>query len=232
VALGILNNLGYSADSVENGRKLLSALQKKTYDLVFTDIQMPEMNGLEAVKAIRDLEKETGKHMPIIAMTAHARQEDRIECLSAGMDDYITKPVDKKDIEWAIERVFGGKTPSVPEEILVSQDDLIFDSSSFISRLDGHRNIFKMTLTLCIEDFTEAFSMLEKAIEEGDCETVKLYAHSAKGVSANISANRLKKASCELEMAAENEDIEKWREIFCVMKERFAEVREEIVKFV
>ncbi len=232
VALGILKNMGYSADAVENGKELLSTLQNKHYDLVFTDIQMPEMNGFEAVKAIREKEKETGKHMPVIAMTARARTEDRVECLSAGMDDYVSKPVDKRDIESAIERIFGGKAPYVPEDILVSEEDLIFDSASFMSRLDGHMNIFTSTLTLSIEDFDEAFTMIEEAIEKGDSEKIKLYAHSAKGLSANISAGRLKKVCYDLEMASESTDREKWKELFPMMKERFVELKEEIEKFV
>ncbi len=214
VALGILNNMGYSADAVENGKELLSAVQNKHYDLVFTDIQMPEMNGFEAVKAIWEKEKETGKHMPVIAMTAHARTEDRVECLSAGMDDYVSKPVDKRDIESAIERIFGGKAPYVSEDILFSEEDVIFDSASFMSRLDGHMNIFTSTLTLSIEDFDEAFTMIEEAIEKGDSEKIKLYAHSAKGLSANISAGRLKKVCYDLEMASESTDRENGRRFF------------------
>ncbi|MEQ8173023.1 MAG: response regulator, partial [Candidatus Eremiobacterota bacterium] len=202
VALGILRNLGYSAEAVFNGKELLSALKEKSYDLVFTDIQMPEMNGFEAVKAMREMEKDTGKHIPVIAMTAHARAEDRIECLSAGMDDYVSKPVDKRDIENVIDRIFAGKAPYVPEDILVSQEDVIFDSAAFLSRLGGHMNIFTTTLSLCVEDFTGSFTMLDEAIDKGDIDKIKLYAHSVKGLAANISANRLKKLACDLEVAS------------------------------
>jgi CheY-like chemotaxis protein len=86
VAVNMLNNLGYSADVVTDGKELLSALEKNSYDLIFTDIQMPEMDGFEAVKIIREKERETGRHIPIVAMTAYALKEDRDRCISVGME--------------------------------------------------------------------------------------------------------------------------------------------------
>jgi PAS domain S-box-containing protein len=97
LAVTILQKGGYGVEAVENGIKAIEALKKTSYDLVFMDIQMPEMDGFDATKTIRRMEK--GKrHTPIIAMTAHAMKGDREKCLSAGMDDYIAKPLDLTEV--------------------------------------------------------------------------------------------------------------------------------------
>jgi signal transduction histidine kinase/ActR/RegA family two-component response regulator len=94
LALTVLRRSGYVVDLAENGRQALDCLETETYDLVLMDVQMPEMGGYEATRIIREREKSSGHHLPIIAMTAHARPEDRIEAQEAGMDDYLSKPID------------------------------------------------------------------------------------------------------------------------------------------
>jgi PAS domain S-box-containing protein len=98
VALSMLRRLSYRADAVANGREALNALQLIPYDVVLMDVQMPEMDGLEATRRFRELEAGTGRHMPIIAMTAHASTADRDRCLAAGMDDFVTKPVQRDSL--------------------------------------------------------------------------------------------------------------------------------------
>ena len=101
----LLQTRGHSVVGAVSGRQALAALEKETFDLVLMDVQMPEMDGLEATAAIRDMERTSGKHLPIIAMTAHAMRGDRERCLSAGMDGYVAKPVNSKDLYAAIENV-------------------------------------------------------------------------------------------------------------------------------
>jgi PAS domain S-box-containing protein len=98
VALSMLKRLGYRADAVANGREALKALQMLPYDLVLMDVQMPEMDGLEATRRFRSLESGAARHLPIIAMTAHASTSDRDRCLEAGMDDFVTKPVQRDSL--------------------------------------------------------------------------------------------------------------------------------------
>ncbi|MEW6259889.1 MAG: PAS domain S-box protein [Thermodesulfobacteriota bacterium] len=105
VALGILKKLGYQADIVGNGREVLDALKTASYDLIFMDVQMPEMDGLEAVRHIRDPNSPIfNRNVPIIAMTAHDTREDRENCLEAGMNDYVTKPVTAKVLAEVLEK--------------------------------------------------------------------------------------------------------------------------------
>ncbi|MBC7691762.1 MAG: response regulator [Methylotenera sp.] len=102
LALTLLKNLGYSAHAVANGREAIEAMLQTSYDLVLMDCQMPEMDGFEATRKIRA--QESGQRTPIIALTANAMQEDKERCLTAGMDDYISKPVKKETLRLALER--------------------------------------------------------------------------------------------------------------------------------
>ena len=109
VVLRMLEKLGHRADVVPNGGEALKALEMLAYDMVLMDIQMPEMNGFEATGEIRRREEGTGRHIPVIAMTFHALLGDPEKFLDAGMDDYVTKPVQPAELAAAIARNFGGR---------------------------------------------------------------------------------------------------------------------------
>jgi PAS domain S-box-containing protein len=106
VGVRLLEKRGHTVRVVGNGREALQAVASEPFDLVLMDVQMPEMDGLEAAAAIRMQEKDTGRHLPILAMTAHAMKGDREMCLTAGMDGYIAKPIQPRELFEAIERIF------------------------------------------------------------------------------------------------------------------------------
>jgi len=105
LAVRMLEKRGYHVTRAENGREALEALKKDSFELVLMDLQMPGMDGLEATAAIRNGERGSGRHLPIIAMTAHAMKGDEERCLAAGMDGYVSKPIAAKELVEAIERV-------------------------------------------------------------------------------------------------------------------------------
>jgi CheY-like chemotaxis protein len=107
VAVALLKRMGHSIATAPDGRQALERLKEGAFDLVLMDVQMPEMDGLAAARAIRAQERNTGKHIPIVAMTAHAMKGDEERCLEAGMDDYVSKPVSRKALADAIARVAG-----------------------------------------------------------------------------------------------------------------------------
>jgi CheY-like chemotaxis protein len=117
----LLEKRGHTLVTVENGREAVTAVETQDFDLVLLDVQMPVMDGLQAVGLIRRREEETGKsHVPVIALTAHAMQGDRERCLAAGMDDYLSKPINREDLFRVIERMvqsnLAARIPGLPHD--------------------------------------------------------------------------------------------------------------------
>ncbi len=115
VAMALLARRGYGVTLAENGREALDAYRRECFDIVLMDISMPEMDGYEAVAAIRAHEADTGRRTPIIAVTAHAMESDREKCLAAGMDDYLTKPINAARLFAAIDRLLDGRAGATPD---------------------------------------------------------------------------------------------------------------------
>jgi CheY-like chemotaxis protein len=117
LAMRLLEKKGHSVVVASNGLEALATLEREAFDLILMDVQMPEMNGYEATAAIREKEKAAGGHIPIIAMTAHAMKGDRERCLDTGMDHYVSKPIDTKELFAAIQEVVlrpeGNRVPPV-----------------------------------------------------------------------------------------------------------------------
>src|SRR5215472_17204502 len=113
LVIRILERLGHKVQVVNNGKEALRQVQAVEFDLILMDVQMPEMDGLEATTAIRQAERGTGKHIPIVAMTAHAMKGDREKCLSAGLDGYLSKPVRIDELKQVMSEI--EKTQSMPQ---------------------------------------------------------------------------------------------------------------------
>jgi two-component system, sensor histidine kinase and response regulator len=105
VAAAILERRGHSLVHAANGREAVAAAAREAFDLIFMDVQMPDMDGIEATRHIRAADLANGRHTPIAAMTAHAMPGDRERCLTAGMDDYLSKPLNKADLFMLLERI-------------------------------------------------------------------------------------------------------------------------------
>jgi CheY-like chemotaxis protein len=115
LAVRLLEKRGHKVTVAANGKEALAAIEKDSFDLVFMDVQMPEMDGFEATERIRANEKASGNHLPVIAMTAHAMAGDRERCIQAGMDDYLTKPIRSQELDDVLKRCF----PMTPADKLV-----------------------------------------------------------------------------------------------------------------
>jgi two-component system sensor histidine kinase/response regulator len=122
LAVVLLQKAGYSVDAVETGAQALEKVQSDQYNVVLMDVQMPEMDGFEATQHIREWERERGSHIPIIAMTAHAMQGDRERCLEAGMDDYVSKPLEPKVLFAALDRWVRSTESTITDEMEMPQD--------------------------------------------------------------------------------------------------------------
>jgi len=227
VALKILEKAGYRAEAAFNGLEALTALEKNPYDLILMDVQMPEMDGFETTAAIRRKEKEKGGHMPIVAMTAHAMKGDRERCLVAGMDDYLSKPIQPKELIEVIERQLKGarpreteRTPNEPAE-----EPEVFDRKILLERLDGDEEIFKEVIETFLEDAPNQIEKLKKALQEKDATRVERQAHLLKGAALNIGGNGLQTAARELEILAKEGDLTKAPSLVAMLAREFEKLK-------
>lgn len=207
VALKMLQKLGYYADAVANGSEAVRALAKIPYDLVLMDVQMPVMDGFEATRRIRDPKSDVLNHnIPIIAMTAHALKGDREKCLEAGMDDYISKPVNPKELAEAIERIFSTEnTPNQGQQ--TSPPDRakkIFDRETLLQRLDGDEELLKEIVEVFLQDTPSRIQSLKDAMSKNDTENIRREAHSLKGAAGSVGAVALQELAAELEALAKS----------------------------
>ncbi|MBF0544837.1 MAG: response regulator [Candidatus Riflebacteria bacterium] len=209
VALGILEKLGFRADAVANGVEAIKSLSTVPYDLVFMDLQMPEMDGFEATSLIRQPNSPVMDHnIPIIAMTAHALKGSREQCLEVGMNDYITKPVSSQDLLNSIKK----HLPITPDDPLApprpkENIDPVFDQSSLLERLGNDELLCKQIIQVFVDDAPKQLQSILEAIQQKDVEQVIARSRTLKGASANVCAIALNKLIEKLEASAQANDF-------------------------
>jgi CheY-like chemotaxis protein len=207
VVLASLGSLGYAADSVVNGADAIEALRRTDYDLVLMDCEMPEVDGYEATRRIRD--PGTGAlnpRVPIVAVTANAISGDRERCLRCGMDDYLSKPMELDELalvlaKWTgrpVSRRQGGSSrKAVPEEA-----GLVFDQAGLLKRLAGNKGLAEKLVHGFLQEIPSHLSMLRKQLQDADVTGARRQAHTLKGAAANLSAGALRAVASEAEQAA------------------------------
>jgi Amt family ammonium transporter len=226
VATEILSRAGYSCDVVSSGRQAVDAVANKEYDLVLMDLQMPEMSGLEASAAIRAMEREKGSgqsRLPIIALTANAIAGDRERCLEAGMDSYLTKPLNpkllistiqefaKKPAEAAIAVVPTGSEPAPasthPAEAAVSPATGVINYESLLDRCMGDPQLVARIAGKFEAKSRQTWEQLSIEFKAGNAAEIARLAHSMKGAAANLSAIRLAELAAQIEHLGRAGDV-------------------------
>ena len=196
----LLQKRGHRVDAVENGREALAAIESagdESFDVVLMDLQMPEMGGLEATQAIRA--RETDRHLPIVALTAHAMQGDRERCLAAGMDGYLSKPIDVNHLIVTVEQ-FGGTAVAIAAPAApVTAGAADFDEESALSHTGGDRELLKELVALFRGDYPAALRRIDRAIRERDGDALRAAAHAVKGAIATVGGAAGRAAAAELE---------------------------------
>ncbi len=223
VALGILKKLGLSADAVANGSEAVKALALISYDLVLMDVQMPEMDGYEATAQIRSPQSEVHNHdIPVIAMTAHAMAGDREKCLEAGMNDYLSKPVNPQALaemldKWLPqERDEGQRTKDERKadtadgagQDFANTTPPVFDKAAMMERLMGDEDLAQTVIAGFLEDIPSQIETLRGYLDAGDAPGVERQAHTIKGASANLGAEILRQVAFEMEKAGKAGDLD------------------------
>jgi CheY-like chemotaxis protein/anti-sigma regulatory factor (Ser/Thr protein kinase) len=214
VAIRLLQQMGYAPDVAGNGVEAVTALDRKTYDIVFMDLMMPEMDGIEATRVIRERQKHAQQYptykpeLVIVAMTASAMQGDRERCLAAGMDDYLAKPVRPEDVRKVIER-WGIKAtapqpavaapPVVPVLPSLPADLPSVDMDRLQDFTDGNVENLRELVTLYLSQTVTQLDQLQAAVEGSDAAEVRRVAHSCAGSNATCGMARIVPLLRELE---------------------------------
>jgi CheY-like chemotaxis protein len=203
VAMGLLRKLGHSVDVVGDGVEALEAVRLLPYDLVLMDVQMPEMDGLEATRAIRALGQQPAAGVPIVAMTANAMRGDDQMCLDAGMNGYISKPIDRRKLVEVLAQFPAGEDAAPPAAAAVPPEEACLD----LGVLDAlAADIEAETVVAILEKFMEDARARRLAaagaVQAGDLDRVRREAHTIKGAAASLGLPAIRDACLALEQAA------------------------------
>ena len=233
LATRLLQKHGHTVVVVENGRQALEALERETVDLVLMDVQMPEMDGLEATEAIREKEKKTGDHLPIIALTAHAMKGDREKCLAAGTDDYLTKPIRTADLFAAVERLTHAKTIATAEatSAVNSPRANVFDNDAALRHVEGDRDLLDEIIRIFADQCPRTMLEIQNAIRAADLSVLERAAHSLKGAASNLCADGVTQSAAELEESARSGDSSRSREQFQALEGEVEKLLRELEAF-
>jgi signal transduction histidine kinase/CheY-like chemotaxis protein len=238
VAVGLLERRGHIVQPVSNGKEALEALSCESFDLILMDVQMPVMDGFEATAAIRKREEGTGRHIPIIAMTALAMNGDRERCLEAGMDDYLSKPVEPKQLHAIVERwgasVKKDKSP-IPATPIASHTQLaspnngkfttdVFDIAALRARVEDDLELLSEMIDLYLSSSPLLMSEIESAVALRDPDKIKRAAHTLKGVFKNMAAATCAEAASQLETVGKTGKVERADQCLATLKGEFQQL--------
>jgi two-component system sensor histidine kinase/response regulator len=196
----MLDSRGHITTAVATGRDAVAAVAADaSFDLALMDVQMPQMDGLEATAAIRKLERGTPRRLPIIALTAHAMKGDSEACLAAGMDAYLAKPIHAVELFALIERLAGGKPAdsdaAPPRPPSFSAEDLL-------ARVGGSHSLLVELVTLFAQDAPGAIAALQRTLAAADAAGLQQTAHRLRGALLNFGADTAAAAALEVETLA------------------------------
>jgi signal transduction histidine kinase/DNA-binding response OmpR family regulator len=207
LAVRVLEKQGHTVTTVETGRAVLEALDQQPYDVVLMDVQMPEMDGLAATAMIRAQERNRGGHVPIVATTAHAMPGDRERCLSAGMDAYITKPLQIPELFGTIERLCTRPAASPTTEPHRAPVDLAIDHAAMLAAVEGDEELLRELAALFLHDYPHRLAEIREAIARQDTTALARVAHSLKGAVGSLGAHDACAAALHLEQTGWSGDL-------------------------
>jgi PAS domain S-box-containing protein len=191
LAIRLLEKKGHTVTLAINGLEALAAWRRGAFDLILMDVQMPEMDGLEATAEIREEERRTGRHVPILAMTAYAMKGDRERCLEVGMDGYVSKPIQAEELWKAIDALV---PPADAKE-----NEGVLDRVQAMKCVGGDAELLREMVELFRIDVPKLLSKLRADVSHGDAGQVKLHAHTLKGAAGNLGAQAASEAAERLE---------------------------------
>jgi CheY-like chemotaxis protein len=206
LAVRLLERAGHRVRVAGDGRQALAAVAEQQYDAVLMDVQMPEMDGLEATAAIRAAERGTSRHLPIIAMTAHALKGDRERCLEAGMDDYITKPLQINELLAMLDALADGSPAPSADQPPTMPTMTDFDREQALRQVAGDESLLKELAGLFLEESAQYLKAIEQAVTARDAAALQRAAHTLKGAASVVAVVGMHDAALALESAGRDEN--------------------------
>lgn len=241
VLLGLLNKVGISTvDIADNGIDVLKALESVSYDLILMDVSMPRMDGLTVTKKIRSSTfPVNSSQLPIIALTAHAIAGDREQCIRAGMDDYLTKPVQPGELlekleMWIPSRQYVNESVDTKREKVNEAEDFLtvsqFDYTALLKRMLGDEKLTRSVLELFLQEAPDQIKQLSDTIGNGDLIASARLAHKIAGGSANLSINRMQAIAKEIERQSINKRTSEFNDLLTLLSNEFEDAKRLILK--
>jgi CheY-like chemotaxis protein len=223
LAVRLLEKAGHRVVVANNGKEALACWASTPFDLILMDVQMAEMGGLEATERIRAQEAGSGRHIPIIAMTAHAMKGDRERCLEAGMDDYVSKPIRRGDLFRAIQ----ASVPAEPVGAVPAPTpaDEVFDRSAVLELVGDDRDMARGLIQVFLVESTQLTARIQAALERADIQGVEKAAHALKGAIGVFQATPTYDAALQLEMAGRAADLPGAATAWSRLDERLRDLR-------
>ena len=241
VARGILENAGHTMEVANYGTEVAPLLAAQSFDVVLMDIQMPKMDGFQATAAIREMEKHTGEHIPIIAMTAHAMAGYKEKCLKAGMDGYVTKPVRHDLLMQALADIqrprgtdsgAGLPTPIAGTNGTQSRERGRFDRDDLMERLNGDRELARQLASVFVDSMPAQLDALATALSNSDAQAAMFTVHSIKGAAANMGCTEVRDLAAVVEKLGESGDLGQASRALREFTAAFEAVRPKIQQFI
>ena len=222
----LLKQKGHRVTIVGNGRLAADRAVLETFDVVLMDVQMPEMGGLEATGLIRDHERTAGGHVPIVALTARAMAGDREQCLAAGMDAYVSKPLRTEELFAAIDSVVGQRPDPAAASTLVVPDKV--DRETLLEGFGGRADLLKHVVEVFLEDAPATLARVKQAIAAGDGAEVAAGAHSLKGSVGLFSQGQAFEGARRLEQIGKSGDLSQAEAVRAEVEESVSRVTTEL----
>jgi two-component system sensor histidine kinase/response regulator len=207
LATRLLEKRGHHVTLAANGKEALAALEKRSYDLVLMDVQMPEMDGVEATTQLREQEKGLGRHQAVVAMTALVMKGDRERCLEAGMDGYLSKPIRPQELDDLLDIYIEKHREESP--VVTGSDSFtgLISAQELLERIDGDLGFLSELLELLRIDYPKQIRGARAAIEKGDPAALQRVGHALKGAMGNLAAHTASKIASELESMGTARDL-------------------------
>jgi PAS domain S-box-containing protein len=237
LAVRLLEKQGHQVEVASDGREALETLSRHSFDLILMDVQMPEMNGFEVTATIRNRERENGGHLPIIAMTAHAMKGDRERCLEVGMDGYVSKPIQVKELFEMIEKamtssvVEGGvsaeRMPSL-DNVAANKPQLfkepasnqeVVDPDTVLAMVEGDLELLQEMVSLFLSESHRLMLEIQESVKSRDPQLLELAAHRLRGSVSNFSVQGAYEAALRLEMMGQEGNLQNAEEAMAELQQ-------------